>query len=145
MLISFVISDTESLLVNNFKYKIRYPIQQNIGRSFQKIPNSELLAFISKNHEIPKIYSINPQDSTSKYIVDAVEGSEDMVWTNDKAILMGKGDKIFRFRPKTDKTWKEIYIESDLPVHNITRMAINPAGNKIAIVVSEEDSEFSEQ
>ncbi|MEN8186995.1 MAG: hypothetical protein ABFR05_07695 [Bacteroidota bacterium] len=140
--VSFVLGDEVTLQVSNFKHKIKYPIQQNIGRSLNKIPvklsvGDKLISFISKSHEVSEIYAINPVTSESVYIVDAVEGSEDMVWTPQGSILMGKDDKIFKFRSNKDNEWTQILIDSDIVLKNITRMAVSPDGKKIAIVVEE--------
>lgn len=141
-LISYVIGDTETLQVSNLKYKIKYPIQKNIGRSIQKIPltaslGDQLISYISLEHEVPEIYSINPIDSTAKYITDALEGSQDLVWTKNGCMLMGKEGMIYKFCPDKDKTWCPISIECDLPLDGISRIAISPDGSKIAVVVSE--------
>ena len=140
--VSFVLGDTETLQVSNFKHKIKYPIQSNIGRSLNKIPaaisNGEnLMSFISKSHGAPEIYAINPVNSEEKYIADALEGSEDLTWTLDGTILMGKNNEIFKLKPREDKEWFAIKIESDLPVKNISRLVVSPNGTKIAVVVGE--------
>lgn len=141
--ITFVSGDIESLQVTNFKHKIKYPIEQNIGRSLDKIPNpffngENKISYISKSHGTPEINSINPLTSDTDYIADALEGSEDLTWTTDGAILMGKDDKIYKFYPGKDKNWKPISIESELPLKNITRLTVSPNGKKIAIVVKEQ-------
>jgi len=140
--ISFVIGDIETLQVSNFKHKIKYPIQSNIGRSLNNIPvpmsiGSNIISFISKGHEIPEIYAINPTTSDTKYLGDVLEGSEDLTWTKDGTILMGKGDKIYKFKPEVDKEWIPIEIDSELPLKNITRLIVSPDGTKIAVVVDE--------
>jgi len=141
-LVSFVIGDIETLQVSDFKNKIKYPIQKNIGRSLQKIPysmniGSDLFSFISKDHEEPEIYAINPKTSDVKYLADPLPGSEDLAWTSDGSILMGKNDQIFKLKPGEDKDWTPITIESNLPIKNITRLVISPNGSKIAVVVEE--------
>jgi len=141
-LVSFVLGDVETLQVSNFKLKIKYPIQSNIGRSLQKIPvpmkiGDGLLSFISKGHDTPEIYAINPVTSETLYLADALEGSEDLTWTADGTILMGKGSSIYKLKPGEDKNWARIYIESDLPIKNITRIVTGLNGRKIAVVVSE--------
>jgi len=142
-LVSFVLGEIETLQVSNFKFKIKYPIQENIGRSINKVPSSisfgnELISFISKSHEVSEIYIINPVSSETKYLVDAIEGSEDFTWTLDGTILMGKDNIIFKFKPGEDKNWSTIVIESELPIQNITRLVVSPDGKKIAVVVNEE-------
>lgn len=140
--LSFVIGDIETLQVNDFKYKIRYPIQSNIGRSLQKIPNTAGLgtnkvSFISMDHEVPEIYSIDPQTSDSKYITDAFTGSQDLAWTSKGSMLMGHKNNIYKFYPGVDEKWEPINIESEFPLEGITRLAISPDGTKLAVVVLE--------
>ena len=142
IVITFVLGDTESLQVSNFKYKIKYPIAQNIGRSLNKIPNPysdgpDMISFISKSHGNPEIYAINPLTSDSKYIVDAIEGSEDLTWTVDGSMLMARDNMIYKFDPKQDKDWIPIVIESEASLNNITRLVVSPNGKKIAIVTAE--------
>ncbi len=137
VVISYVLGDIETLQVSNLKFKINYPIQQEIGRSLQRIPNEDLISYISKSHEVPEIYSIDPNTSETKYIADAIEGSEDLTWSPDGTIFMGKEDQIFKFNPKTDKKWTPVNIESKLPIQNITRVVVSPDGTKIVLVVKE--------
>ena len=141
-IISFVIEDIETLQVSRFKYKIRYPIQSNVGRSLHKIPNTaglgdNLISFISLNHESPEIYSIDPLKSNTQYITDALPGSKDITWTSKGTMLMGKGNQIYKFHPGTDKEWQPIQMESDLNLQGISRIVISPDGSKLAVVASE--------
>ena len=141
-LISFVISDTESLYVSNFKYKIRYPIQSNVGRSFSKIPfnaglGSNLVSFISLEHEEPEIYSIDPKTSESKYITDALSGSKDLTWTSKGSMVMAKGNQIFKYKPGIDEKWEAVKMDLDFTLKNISRITVSPDGSKIAVVCQE--------
>lgn len=140
--ISFVIGDIETLQVSSFKHKIRYPIQSNIGRSLHKIPSSSglgnnLVSFISMNHETPEIYSIDPLNSTTTYIADALTGSKDLTWTSKGTILMGKNNMIYKYRPASDKKWIPIKIEAEFDIQGISRMIISPDGSKLAVVAAE--------
>lgn len=142
IVLSFIIDDIETLQVSNFKYKIRYPIQSNIGRSLNKIPESSglgigLVSFISLNHETPEIYAINPLNSKPQYITDALPGSKDLAWTNGGSILMGKGNTVYKFHPGKDKNWIPVILKSEIPIDGITRLAISPDGSKLAVVVKE--------
>lgn len=140
--VSFVIDDIESLQVSNFKYGIRYPIQYNIGRSINHIPEqaelgSGLISYISLSHESPEIYSINPLNSETKYITDVIAGSQDLSWTKNGSMLMGVGNKIYKYNPKHDKQWKAIQVDCELPFDGVTRLVISPDGKRLAVVVQE--------
>jgi hypothetical protein len=57
---------------------------------------------------------------------------------------MGKGNKLYKLRPGQDKTWIEIASLDAYQLFDITRLAISPLGNKIAIVVVEQPLENTE-
>lgn len=137
MIVSFVLGDPPTLEVSNLKYKIKYPIDKNIGRSILKIPNSNKISIISLEHEDPEIYAINPLNSEKVYLADALENSQDMVWTPDGTMIMGKNDALYKLKPGVDKSWKEVASLKPFNLNGITRLAISPLGNKIAVVVEE--------
>ena len=136
-MICFIAGDVDALYIKNFKYDILYPIQQKVGRSFQRIPGTDLIGFINYDHEVPEIYSIQPKTNKMTYIVDALEGSEDLAFTNNGTIFMAKGNQVFKFRPEQDKDWIPVIINSETEFKGITRIAISPDGNKLALVAEE--------
>jgi len=141
-LVSFVIGDIETLQVSNFKYDIRYPLEKNIGRSLQKIPSTVnayqgKMSYISLEHGSPEIYAIDPTNSESVYITDALEDSQDLVWTKSGSILMGNETGLFHYRADLSEEWLPVIIESDLPLGGFSRLAISPDGRKMAVVVRE--------
>ena len=142
MLVTFVIGDTETLQVSNFRYKIRYPIERNTGRSFQRIPAAVekfggKLCYINLEHGGPEIYAIDPENSQQEYISDALKGSQDLVWTLGGKILMGNEEGIYQFDPGESKEWIPVNIEAPMALKGFSRLAVSPDGRKIAVVVSE--------
>lgn len=140
-LVTFVIGDIETLQVSNFKFDIKYPIAKNIGRSLQKIPASAgfkgQISYLSLEHGSPEIYAVDPTKSEPVYITDALESSQDMVWTPSGSMIMGNETGLFRYRSDFSKEWLPVIIESDLPLKGFSRLAISPNGKKIAVVVRE--------
>lgn len=137
MVVSFVLNDPPTLEVTNLKFQIKYPIEKNIGRSIHTIPNTARVSYISHEHDEYEIYSIDPLNSQKTYISDALEGSQDMAWMPNGTILMGKANKLYKLVPNVDKNWVEIATLEDFNLNGITRLAVSPLGNKIALVVNE--------
>jgi len=137
IIISFVLGDPETLEVSNLKFKIKYPIEKNIGRSIHKIPGTELISFISHENDDSEIYSINPLNSEKKYIADALKDSQDLAWTPDGTMIMGTADRLYKLKPGIDKTWVEFASLKPFSLTGITRLAVSPLGDKIVIVVDE--------
>ena len=112
-------------------------ITEQIGRSLHKIPRSKKISYLSKKEDEWKIYALDPKNGKSKLITCSLTGAEDMAWTKEKYLVMGKGGKLFTKHPKKDKEWKEITSFSSFGYKNVTRIAISPDGKKIAVVVDE--------
>jgi len=137
IIVSFVLGDPATLEVSNLKFKIKYPIEKNIGRSILKIPGTELISFISHENTDFEIYSINPLNSEKKYIADALINSQDLAWTPDGTMVMANENKLYKLKPGIDKSWVEFASLESYKLTGITRIAISPTGNKIALVVDE--------
>ena len=137
MIVSFVLGDPPTLEVSNLKFKIKYPIERDIGRSIHKIPGTELISFISHENTDFEIYSINPLNSEKKYIADALKDSQDLAWTPDGTMIMGTADALYKLKPGVDKNWIEFASLKQFELTGITRLTVSPLGNKIAIVVDE--------
>jgi hypothetical protein len=60
-----------------------------------------------------------------------------LAWTPDGTLIMGSGDRLYKLKPGVDKTWVEFASLKPFELTGITRLAISPLGNKIAIVVDE--------
>lgn len=114
-------------------------ITEGIGRSLHKIPGEEAISFVKKISETEfEIQRLDLSSMKISSVAKSMDGKEhDMVWTADKKIFMSAEKQLF-FLERDTKEWKPINIESNLPINNITRLAISPDGKKIAIVMSEQ-------
>lgn len=144
MIVSFVLGDPPTLEVSNLKFKIKYPIERNIGRSIHKIPGTELISFISQENDDFEIYSINPLNSEKQYLTDALKNSQDLAWTPDGTMIMGTSDKLYKLKPGVDKNWIEFASLKRFELTGITRLAVSPLGNKIVIIVDETNENITE-
>ncbi|MDY8137299.1 nuclear transport factor 2 family protein [Aquimarina sp. 2201CG5-10] len=134
-LISSVLTgDGLSLVVSNIQEKTNKTIQEKIGRSLHKIPNSQLISFISKENKQWEIKSVDPITGDTKKIINTVPDAEDMCWLINGTILMGKDNVIYKFNPKTDDNWSVFHTFSDKEINNITRIATNEIGTLLALV-----------
>ncbi len=135
IIVSSVLEDEYmSLVVSNIKDSTNYTFQKKVGRSLHKIPNSKLISYISKENDIWEIKSLDPISGTTKKIINTITGAEDMCWLINGTILMGKGNQIFKFNPKTDTNWSIFHSFEDTELGDITRMSVNGAGSLLAIV-----------
>ena len=134
-----------SLTVSNIRTKEHKTIQSKIGRSLHNIPNTELVSYISKTNDDWEIRSLNPKTSETKTIINTIKNAEDMCWTPNGTILMGRRDDIYKFHPNTDKGWVKVTSIRDFNIKNISRLAVSPGGNKLALVAENGKSETPEE
>ena len=133
-LLCFVLGEPNSLQSINLKTNKSILVDEIIGRSIHKIPNSELMSYISKKRDLWSINSFDPTSKETSTIVNTVEGSEDLAWTNNGEILMSDGYSLFSFHPGYDKDWKFVIDFKEFDLTNISRISLDRGNNYIAIV-----------
>ena len=92
-----LVEDRMDLVVSNLKDGSNRTFQKNVGRSLLKIPNTELISYISKENGRLEIKSLDPVSGATKKITDAYKRSEDICWLDDGSILTGFHKSILRF------------------------------------------------
>jgi len=119
------------------------PTAVNIGRSLQRVPGRNAISFDRADESDARwIEELDLLTRESRKIVRLLPGSEDHAWTPRDALVAGRGERLFAFRPGIDEDWFEIGDFSDLPLRNISRIAINPQGDRL--VFAAERAEPSE-
>lgn len=128
-------ADFMSLYLSDLKTGQNKKITPHVGRSLHRIPNSNLISFISKNADgTSEIKSFNPKTGQITTIATTLPNVEDMCWLPDGCILMAKEDMIFKLNPKTKSGWKEIASLKPYGITKLSRLTVSPDGKKLAIV-----------
>jgi len=131
---SVIVNDSLHLIISDLKSKTNTTVAKNVGRSVHKIPGTELMSFISKeNDKYWLLKSLNPKTKEIKTIT-SVGKTEDVTWLPNGTLLLPNQSTIYQFNPKTNKNPKLFFSFSDENINNISRMAVNSEGTKIAIV-----------
>lgn len=129
-----IINDSLELFISNLKKQTNISVAKMVGRSIHKIPNTNLMSFISKeNKDYWLLKSLNPITKEIKTIT-SVGKSEDVTWLPNGTLLIAKGNSIYKFHPKKDKYPNLFFNFSDENINNISRITVNSNGSKIAIV-----------
>ena len=129
-----IVNDSLHLIICNLKQKTNTTIAKNVGRSVHRIPNTDLISFISKennNYWLLKSYNFKTKEIKT---ITSVGKSNDITWLPNGTLLISKENSIYKFNPKKDKKPSLFFGFSDENINNISRMAVNSNGTKIAIV-----------
>jgi WD40 repeat protein len=109
-------------------------IAEGIGRSIHRIPGQLAISFVHKVSDDE--WWINRLDLRTQRITQLAQtlpGSEDYAWTPQGIAVMGQGSVLSHWDTGTG-AWRELADLSDQGIVGITRIAISPAGDRIAIV-----------
>ena len=137
-ILTFVLGEPLTLQLFTLKSGISQIVDKKIGRSIHKIPQTNLMSYISKQAEISTINSIDTETGVTDIIISTIKGSEDLVWASSGIIFMGAGNILYQFDPKYNNNWIALTDITVFGLSGITRLAINPKEDKIVLVVSEE-------
>ena len=108
-------------------------IERSIGRSLLIRPGRGTVSFVVKAQGARwEIKELNPVTRAITLLTPTLDGSEDLAWTPDGAIVMGQKTKLFLWREGGN--WTEIADLDRQGVANITRLTVSPNGKWIAIV-----------
>jgi hypothetical protein len=110
-------------------------MEGSIGRSLHKIPGKNALSFVHKRTPLDwEIKQLDLQTNLITVIAPTLPGSEDFVWTPDGLLLMAQGSSLYVFNPKADLRWTQLADFSSAGIKQLTRLAIDPRGEKLALV-----------
>lgn len=131
----FVLGRPATLQVANALTQEVSTITGNIGRCLAPIPASGNISFVHKEAGKPwMIKSLDMNSMELAEIVQTLEGSEDYAWAGPNRIIMAKDTKVYECILDGDKTWKEIADLSEFGITKLSRIAIDKALKRLAIV-----------
>ncbi|MEL6918988.1 MAG: nuclear transport factor 2 family protein, partial [Bacteroidota bacterium] len=134
IIVSSVLVDNRlDLVVSNLIDGTNITQQKKVGRSLQKIPNTDLISYISKENKIWELKSLNPVTGATK-VITTINGTEDICWLPDGTLVAGRGKVLLKFNPKKDTEWSVLQRFTDKNINAITRLAVNSQGSRLAFV-----------
>jgi hypothetical protein len=115
-------------------------VAEGIGRSLQRVPGARLVSFVQK--EPSGEFWIKEIDAGSKAIAPLVKAGDgtverDVAWMPDgRTLLMSTGTKVLSWT-RGESSWTEVFDAASHQLGVVSRMAVSPQGDAIAIVVAE--------
>lgn len=117
-------------------------LARNIGRSIQSIPLRGTVSFVEREQGVDgtvrlHIRELDPKTKAITPLVDAPAGSReaDLAWAPEGLLLMAKDDVLYGWqRNDAAGGWKAIADLKTLGLIGVSRIAVSPAGDRIAFV-----------
>lgn len=129
----YVLGQPATLQLGNLATGEVRVVASDIGRSLHKVPGAEAISFVDMSAgEVWYVRQLDLATGEITELVPTLAGREDMAWTPDGTILMGDGTELYAWRP--GGSWFRIADLASAGIEGITRLAVSPAGDRIAIV-----------
>jgi len=127
-----IVDDELHLVIHNIATGESDDLEISVGRSFHKIPDSDLISFVDKSEPQWKVKSIHPQTKEIKTIITLPPDIEDICWLPNGTLLIAVKNSIWGLS-KNDK-WKPYHSFLHEDLQRISRIAASPDGSQLAVV-----------
>ncbi len=125
--------DKMDLWMTDFTKGTSKMLQKNVGRSLQKIPNTNLISYTSATDPVLELRSIDPISGKTSTITD-LKDIQDVCWLPDGSLVAGKGKRIYRMIISENAEWEPLQTFTDTNINAISRIAVNTSGTRLAFV-----------
>ena len=108
----------------------------NVGRGVRKIPDSKSMSYslINETGDLD-IYMVDVGEGLTSYFICTLPiGIQDYVWLNSTEILIGSRNQLFIYDTMGEASWVKVATLETDGLQQITRLAVSPSGDKIALV-----------
>jgi hypothetical protein len=142
----FVLGQPATLQLADTRTGTAATLATDIGRSLQRIPvpgrtaaGTAAISFVQRERTRDGvslvIKELNPSTRAISVLTPAVAGSTeaDCAWTPDGTLLMVKGTTLYGWR-RGQSGWKEVTSLERLSLSGVTRLAVSPQGDYLALV-----------
>jgi hypothetical protein len=114
-------------------------VASDIGRSIFRIPGRHAVSYIQRDSTGGMIRALDPGTGAVSDLVRLPAGAEFYAWTPDGEILSASGNQLLRWRAG-QPTWEVVAQFSEPGLRKISRLAVSPKGDRIALVAEEPPS-----
>lgn len=131
----FVLGSPPVLVVGDVRSGRADTVMINVGRSLHRMPGGTHISFVSKAYEENwYVMDLDVATSAMQPIAKLPKGTEDYAWFPDGRLIAGSGSKLYVCDPSKSAAWVEVADLAAAGVSNITRLAVSPVGDRLAIV-----------
>lgn len=123
------------LVMSDLENSSSEKIISNVGRSIHKVPKNNTLSYTLPNEEGNyDIYLFDPSTGKSFFVCELPGGTQDFTWLDQYRIITGVGSKLYIFDTFGGEAWVKVADLSGDGILDITRLAVNAEGSKLALV-----------
>lgn len=133
----FIVEQPSELHIANLDTGKVLVLAKDIGRSMHRPPGTRnVIAFTEPGQEGKRwIKTLDLDERKLVPVAPVLEGSQDFAYLPDGRIVMASGKTVYAWQ---QGKWQELAAFPDLP-GDISRIAVSPSGERLALVVAEDE------
>jgi len=108
-------------------------VARDIGRTLLLVPGRHRVSYVQRDSTGGWIRSLDPVSGSSEALAPLPEGTEFYAWAPEGELLSTHGNQLLRFDAAA-KRWLTVAEFGDPGLQKITRLAVSPKGDRIALV-----------
>lgn len=111
-------------------------LASDIGRTILRIPGSNAVSYVQRDSAGGWIRAIHPVTGAGRNLVRLPEGTEFYAWTPQGELLSAAGNRVLQWGAG-QQGWVEVVRFTEPGLQKISRIAVSPSGDRIALVSEE--------
>lgn len=143
-LVLFVLGEPATLQLADVRTGAASVVTSRVGRSIQKIPGGGV-SFVQQEGQgsertlVVSELTLADGKPVTRPLVPAVAGAReaDLAWMPDGTLLMAHAGSLYAWK-KGETEWRVVADLGALGLKNVSRLAVSPKGDRIAMVASEQ-------
>lgn len=110
-------------------------VARNIGRALQTIPGRHAVSFVQVVDSTRSwLMELNADSTTVRRLILLPRGAEFHVWTSGALVLTSDGTALYQWDSRGAASWERVADLSAFGLKGVTRLAVSPAGDQLALV-----------
>jgi len=111
-------------------------LAKDIGRTLLRVPGRRAISYVQRDSSGGWIRSLDPVTGAGENLARLPEGNEFYTWTPGGELLAARGNRLLRWDTGA-AGWETVAEFAEPGLQRITRLAVSPAGDRIALVGEE--------
>lgn len=111
-------------------------VATDIGRALLKVPGRRSVSYAQRDSSGFQVRVIDPVTGQGESLIRLPDGNEFFTWLPDGDLLSASGNRLLLKR-RGDKEWTEVARFTEPGLQRISRLAVSPSGDRLALVSAE--------
>jgi hypothetical protein len=132
----FVLGSPATLRRAELAHGTAVTLANDIGRTLLRVPGRRTISYVQRDSSGGWIRSLDPLTGAGENLARLPEGNEFYTWTPGGELLSARGNRLLRWDAGTG-SWETVAEFTEPGLQHISRLAVSPAGDRIALVGEE--------